>query len=306
MRILAGCLLLVLLLAGAVRLVAHAAACCATSHTAAGSDDAVLAPLAEAAPPASIPNRGTVRGFVTLAGTAAQREAFRKGLPTVLPFAGMRNLRALPPVEDIQEQAGWRIGPRGGVANVIVYVMTADGKPMPLEREDLNPDEAGWPREVRIETPRYTFKPHVAVLFPEAGGKPTGQILRLRTTGNDAMAFKLDGPPPAINFIRLIPPGGEHVCTLTPQRMVYPLSCPIYPWMRAWIRVLDHPFAAVTDDDGRFEIRRVPTHVPLRIQAWNENVGWLTKGRRLGDPITVEAGQTTWRSFEIDPKDADR
>src|SRR5262249_47237447 len=156
---------------------------------------------------------------------------------------------------------GWRI--RGdlsraspwGVANVIVHVLTADGKPMPLEREDLDPDEAGWPRAGGVETPRYTFRPPVTALFPEARGKPTGQGLRLRTTGNETMCFKLDGPPTGLNFAYLMPPGAERVCTPTPHRMPYLLSCPIYPWMKGFVRVLDHPFAAITDAEGHFEIR---------------------------------------------------
>ena len=41
-------------------------------------------------------------------------------------------------------------------------------------------------------------------------------------------------------------------------------------WARAWITVLPHPFYAVTDDQGRFEIPGLPPG-KYTIEAWQEN-----------------------------------
>jgi hypothetical protein len=39
-----------------------------------------------------------------------------------------------------------------------------------------------------------------------------------------------------------------------------------------------------------------PPGLSVRIR---QQIGWLAKGRKAGDPILIEAGQSTWRSFEI-------
>jgi plastocyanin len=35
-------------------------------------------------------------------------------------------------------------------------------------------------------------------------------------------------------------------------------ACDVHTWMRAWITVVDHPYFAVSDKDGRFTIKNVP------------------------------------------------
>ena len=50
----------------------------------------------------------------------------------------------------------------------------------------------------------------------------------------------------------------------------FPVSCAIHPWMRAYIIVRDSPYFAVTDKDGKFEIKNLPAGVPLRFRVWQE------------------------------------
>jgi len=35
-------------------------------------------------------------------------------------------------------------------------------------------------------------------------------------------------------------------------------KCDVHPWMFAWATVVDHPYFAVTDKDGKFKIKDVP------------------------------------------------
>ena len=62
--------------------------------------------------------------------------------------------------------------------------------------------------------------------------------------------------------------------------------------MKAYLRVFDHPYYAVTDENGTFEIKLAPAG-NCRLIAWHEGVGWVTKGSRRGTPIAVKAGMTT-------------
>jgi plastocyanin len=76
------------------------------------------------------------------------------------------------------------------------------------------------------------------------------------------------------------------------ERRPISLTCDIHPWMKAWIMVFDHPFFAVTGEDGSFEIHGVPAGVQ-KLVVWQESVGYATPGAASGMPVTVEADQTT-------------
>ena len=45
------------------------------------------------------------------------------------------------------------------------------------------------------------------------------------------------------------------------------VKCEVHNWMNAWIGVLDHPFFAVSDDNGTFTITAVPSAVTAS-HAW--------------------------------------
>ncbi len=40
--------------------------------------------------------------------------------------------------------------------------------------------------------------------------------------------------------------------------MMLALQCNQHPWMRAYVNVMSHPYFAVSDDDGKFEIKNLP------------------------------------------------
>ena len=66
------------------------------------------------------------------------------------------------------------------------------------------------------------------------------------------------------------------------------MKCDIYPWMRAWVWGFDHPYFAVTDGHGRFDIPDVPAG-SWRVVAWHEAVGYRG-GSGLGERVTVRDG----------------
>jgi hypothetical protein len=69
-----------------------------------------------------------------------------------------------------------------------------------------------------------------------------------------------------------------------------PYKCTIHPWMSGTVRIFDHPYFAVTDEKGNFEIKNAPGG-NYRIQYWHENVGYLGgKDGRFGTPIMIAAG----------------
>ena len=53
-----------------------------------------------------------------------------------------------------------------------------------------------------------------------------------------------------------------------------------HEWMAAYVAVLPHPWAALTDETGRFTLRNVPAGT-YKIYAWHEVLGTLTREVKL-------------------------
>ena len=53
------------------------------------------------------------------------------------------------------------------------------------------------------------------------------------------------------------------------------IKCDVHPWMKAWTTVVDHPYFAVTDTNGNFEITGIPS-------GNYEVVFWHEKSKGMG------------------------
>jgi plastocyanin len=52
--------------------------------------------------------------------------------------------------------------------------------------------------------------------------------------------------------------GADLTYTFDKPEIFMKFKCDVHTWMRAWITVVDHPYFAVSDKDGRFTIKNVP------------------------------------------------
>lgn len=143
-------------------------------------------------------------------------------------------------------------------------------------------------REVAIDQPCCAFVPHALAVRE-------GQDLLVKNGSPVAHTVRWAGHP------MLNPPGD----VLTPPRGEYRLkglradptpilfSCSIHFWMKAYIRVFDHPYYGVTDADGRFAIPRAPAG-PVRLVVWHERAGYRGGAAgRTGEKIAVKPGANT-------------
>src|SRR5207248_1927486 len=74
-------------------------------------------------------------------------------------------------------------------------------------------------------------------------------------------------------------------------------KCSIHPWMNGYVRIFDHPYYAVTDENGNFEIKNAPAG-KWRMIVWQEKVGYLGgKEGRFGTPIEITAPATELKPF---------
>ena len=47
------------------------------------------------------------------------------------------------------------------------------------------------------------------------------------------------------------------------------IKCDVHPWMKTWVAIFDHPFFAVTDENGNFKIENIPAG-EYEVIAWQE------------------------------------
>lgn len=171
-----------------------------------------------------------------------------------------------------------------GVRWAAVYLMSAGGfkKAMPIHPslKDIKK------KVVEIDQPCCLFEPHVMALRE-------GQTLVVKNSAAISHNVKVD-PEPSIN--QIVPPGGQlKLDNLKPRALPLSIACNIHGWMTGKVFVLPHPYFAVTDEDGKFEIKDAPTG-DLRLVIWHEEPGWVVYDgakRSNGKKVTIKAGETT-------------
>ncbi|MFO0965634.1 MAG: hypothetical protein U0793_08635 [Gemmataceae bacterium] len=140
-------------------------------------------------------------------------------------------------------------------------------------------------KKVEIDQP-------VCMYLPHAIGLREGQELVVKNNAKVAHNVLYVGPDGAGN--PLVLPGKELVIdNLKASKAPTSLSCSIHTWMKAWVRVFDHPYYAVTGPDGSFEIKNAPAG-KYRLVVWHGTGGFrFGAAGRAGQPITIDADKTT-------------
>ena len=67
------------------------------------------------------------------------------------------------------------------------------------------------------------------------------------------------------------------------------LNCSIHTWMEGYIWSLDTPYAAVSKEDGTFEIKGIPAGVEILVVTWHEASGF-GMGGSAGQKMTLKEG----------------
>lgn len=163
-------------------------------------------------------------------------------------------------------------GESGGLANVVVYV--ADG----LGTQTFEPPA----QPVVLVQKGCVYVPHVIAL--QANQK-------LDVVNDDQTTHNIH-PTPANNreWNTTQPHGVPIEQTFARQEVAIPVKCNVHPWMKGYIAVLKHPYFAVTDKSGHFEVKGLPPGT-YTISAWQEKLG--TKSQK----VTVAAGQSANLDF---------
>jgi hypothetical protein len=176
------------------------------------------------------------------------------------------------------------VNPRNhGLRWVIVWLAPEKGRKLPVHPDLVKIKQ----KEVKLDQPCCMFEPHVLALRD-------GQALLAKNSSPVAHNVNVTGRPdinPGVNF--LLPAGGSKaVKGLVADRFPIVVKCNIHPWMTGYIRVFDHPYFAVTDEDGTFRIKKAPAG-KYRLMIWHET-GWLGGAAgRNGREIEIKPDGTT-------------
>ena len=73
------------------------------------------------------------------------------------------------------------------------------------------------------------------------------------------------------------------------------INCDLHSWMRGWIVVAEHPFYAVTNEEGEFVFENVPPG-KYKLQAWQETLG------RANQEVTVTGEGTQTLTVRMEKK----
>jgi Carboxypeptidase regulatory-like domain len=198
--------------------------------------DAPAAPASTvAAAPAATTGGGAAKGSasivgkISFAGTAPEAEKIKVSAD---PYCQKEHKDGLErKVVDVKD---------GGVKDVFVYVKSGITGTYPPPTDAVELDQTGC-----------MYKPHIIAL-------QVGQPLKIK---NDDETLHNIHPRPAINSefnIGQPRKGMESTRTFDKKEVMIPVGCDVHPWMRSYIAVLDHPFFAVTDEDGKYEIKGLP------------------------------------------------
>ncbi|MBY0514034.1 MAG: hypothetical protein K2P78_09010 [Gemmataceae bacterium] len=249
---------------------------------------ALSAVLAGGAPVAAQNGFGTVKG--TVAYPAAKPVPERKKLDITQDKA-----HCLSKGDVLDETLV--VNPKNkGIKNVVVWLRpdTTDPKAA-FPKDKIHPDDAKRaPADVVVDQPCCMFVKRVT-------------IARV----GDQLVVK-NPAPVAHNFFWTSGSNGEFNVTVPkesdwkmPQKLAAETApiqfrCTIHPWMNGYVRIFDHPYYAVTDEDGKFELKNAPAG-KWRLVVWQEKVGFLGGAQgRFGTPIEIKGPATELKPIEFD------
>jgi len=234
------------------------------------------------------------RELPRLTGRIVYDGAPPKPKPTPIPSSrGHRDnvgRRAVVPDAERFQKLGLKeesliVGDDRGIANVIVW-LSSKNVPAPPRREPFST------ATIRFVDGR--FDPHVLACWNAAP-------LKLVNDSADGTNFRWVATfNPYNKFLK----AGEsfEIPSAKSERLPAALKSDVYPWLLGYIFPLPHPYFAVTDRDGRFEIKNLPLGA-WEFALWHERTGWLAtkrfpKGRF---PYDLHDGENALGDLHVDP-----
>ncbi len=136
-----------------------------------------------------------------------------------------------------------------------------------------------------------TLDQHNCRYHPHVLGVQVNQELKI--TNSDNLLHNINASPSENRGFNISQPraGIESTQRFAFPEVMIPVRCDVHGWMHAYIGVTDHPYFAVSGEDGSFSIPNVPAG-DYAMTAWHERYGVLTAN------VSVTAQGTAEVSFD--------
>jgi len=168
------------------------------------------------------------------------------------------------------EEAAVQVAKDGGLAHVALWLTDIES--------GSAPDLATTPK---LDNIHCRFEPHVQTLT-------VGQTLLIRNSDpilHNTHSYVLEGAGNLFNLA--LPTQGKEIRKPIKKTGIHQVKCDAgHTWMNAYFLVFDHPYHAVTDAAGTFELNGIPAGT-YTLRAWHESLG--TRDVQ----VTVAAGSAT-------------
>ena len=136
----------------------------------------------------------------------------------------------------------YAVGAKGELADVIVSLKGVTGKSTGASAPPVEMDQKGCiyaPSILAVQTGQKIIVKNTDTCVHNVHTKPTAEgnaeANDVQMAGGADLTYTFAKPEPFLKF-----------------------QCDVHPWMFAWVTVIDSPYFAVSDKDGKFTIKNVP------------------------------------------------
>lgn len=188
-----------------------------------------------------------------------------------------------------------------GVKYVLVWLTDASdskGGKTAWPANLIHPDLKKAPAKLELDQPVCTFIPRMIGVRDET-------VVTYKNSSSISHNVKIDGGTDGPNINTLIPAGKSlEVGKFSARSLPLSYSCTIHPWMKGWIGSFKHPYFAVTNEKGEFEIKNAPAG-KFRLMIWHEGYGFVQVDKNnRGRVIQITNKMTTTvKPIEIKKED---
>ncbi len=169
------------------------------------------------------------------------------------------------------------VGADGGLANVAVW---ARDKKIKVHPDYAASDDA----KIELNNLNCHFVPHML-------GIRVGQTLVIKNSDKVPHSTKIDGQALQINPTIAVGQSSEQVID-SAEPLLANVSCAFHNWMAAKLVVRPNPYFAISDKDGRFEIKNLPAG-EHEFQVIHDS-GYVQKALIGGSDAAWEKGRVKW------------
>jgi hypothetical protein len=212
---------------------------------------------------------GTIRGQITYPGEPPKRE----------PLNVDKDKEHCLEKGDLLSER-WVVNPKNkGLRWAMVFLKPEGSQQLPVHPSLKEPSN----KEVVVDQPMCAFEPHLV-------GIRADQTLVAKNSSSISHNLVIAGFLNDKNVT--IPPGKDMQLSLEPENNAIKFSCGMHLWMTGYCWCFKHPYFAVTDENGNFEIKNAPAG-KWNLAVWHET--GYSGGREgvKGTPIDVKAGAVT-------------